>query len=319
MTLTAQPESPTIRGDFVIVIDREFCLHMPKKVRISALRCLRYEVGFNGWRILKETINDLSLWRLIEYPWSTKALDLQPGDTVLDIGTGTATFPQMLAREGVNTIILELDADRVRWQREKARATHRPGDGIVYPVVADATALPIRTGAGKRVSAVSSLEHIPDDVAVGKEIGRVLADDGIAVITVPYTRSERADFFKGIRRFTKVAPNAFVQEGKRGSFFRFYNDQAIQDVYIKPSGGHVVVWGAYGRRILNGMYHETKLTKYWRTFVMKDLLLAWLIHPLEERFGRGTDPLYVMFKLVKDTHSVDSSLNVPIAASRSTS
>ncbi|MBC8159825.1 MAG: class I SAM-dependent methyltransferase [Roseiflexaceae bacterium] len=272
---------------------------MTKTVRLSALRCLQYEVAFNGLKILKETINDLSLWRLIEYPWCSTALDLHKGDLVLDIGTGTATFPQMLAREGVHTVVLELDADRVRWQREKTERVTRPGDGRVYAVVADATALPIKSGAGKRVSAISSLEHIPDDVAVGQEIGRVLADQGVAVITLPYTRTERTGFFQGIRTFKKVAPNAFVQEGKAGSFFRFYNDQALEDVYIEPSGGEVVQWGAYGRRVLNGMYHETKLTKYWRTFVLKDLLLAWLVHPLEERFGRATEPLYVMFKIVK--------------------
>jgi SAM-dependent methyltransferase len=273
---------------------------MSQKVQLPALRCLRYEVALNGWRILKDTINDFSLWRLIEYPWCTDALDLQRGDLVLDIGTGTATFPQMLAREGVNTVVLELDADRVRWQRAKSRATARPGDGTVFPVVADATALPIKDGAGRRVAAISSLEHIPDDDAVGREIGRVLAPGGVAVITIPYTRSERTSFFKGIRTFDSVERNAFVQRGKAGSFFRFYNDQDIEDTYIRPSGGTVVRWGAFGRRLLNGMYHETKLTKYWRRYVLKDWLLAKVVHPLEERFGQATEPLYVMFKIVKD-------------------
>ncbi|GIV97974.1 MAG: type 11 methyltransferase [Herpetosiphonaceae bacterium] len=272
---------------------------MTRRVRLPALRCLRYEVAFNGWRILKETINDFSLWRLIEYPWCTEALDLRQGDLVLDIGTGTSTYPHMLAREGVNTVILELDAERVRWQRRKAEEWARPGAGKVYPVVADATALPIRDAVARRLSAISSLEHIPEDRPVGREIGRVLAPGGVAVITVPYTRNERMDFFKGIRRFRRVASNAFVQEGKAGSFFRFYNDQQIEETYIKPSGGRVVKWGAFGRRILNGMYHETKLTKYWRRYVIKDWLLAKIVHPLEERFGRATEPLYVMFKIVK--------------------
>src|SRR5215471_1304736 len=121
---------------------------MSRPVRLPALRCLRYEVALNGWRILKDTINDFSLWRLIEYPWCTAALDLRPGDLVLDIGTGTATYPQMLAREGVSTVVLELDAERVRWQRRKSLETARPGDGAIYPVVADATALPIKDVVG---------------------------------------------------------------------------------------------------------------------------------------------------------------------------
>jgi SAM-dependent methyltransferase len=166
--------------------------------------------------------------------------------------------------------------------------------------VADATALPIKDRAVRRLSAISSLEHIPDDRAAGQEIGRVLAHGGVAVISIPYTRGERADFFKGIRPFRRVAPNTFVQEGKRGSFFRFYNDQAIEETYIEPSGGRVVKWGSFGRRILNGRYHETRLTKYWRRYVIKDWLLARLIHPLEERFDQRTEPLYKMFKIVKD-------------------
>jgi hypothetical protein len=43
---------------------------------------------------------------------------------------------------------------------------------------------------------------------------------------------------------------------------------------------------------------KTRLTRFWRRFVLKDLLLAWLIHPLEERFDRS-DPLYVMLALRK--------------------
>jgi len=273
---------------------------MSTSVHLPALRCLRYEVALNGWHILKDTINDFSLWRLIEYPWCTEALDLRRGDLVLDIGTGTATYPHMLAREGVNTVVLELDAGRVRWQQCKARETARPGDGTVYPVVADATALPIKDSAARRVSAISSLEHIPDDKAVGREIGRILAPDGVAVITIPYTRSERTHFFKGIRPFRRVERNAFVQEGKAGSFFRFYDDRGIEQTYIAPSGGRVVRWGAFGRRVLNGLYHETRLTKYWRRYVLKDWLLAKIVHPLEERFGQATEPLYVMFKIVKD-------------------
>lgn len=272
---------------------------MKPRISLSAFECLKYEVDFNGWKILRETMNDLSLWRLIEYPWCSKALDLHKGDLVLDIGTGTATFPQMLARKGVNTVVLELDADRVRWQKQKTAEVTKPGDGQVFAVVADATALPIKTGVATRVSAISSLEHIPNDPPVGQEIGRILADDAVAVITIPYTRTERADFFKGIRKFNKVAPNAFVQEGKKGSFFRFYNDKAIEDIYIKPSGGTVTKWGAYGRSVLNGMYHETKLTRYWRTFVLKDLLLTLIVHPLEELLDQATEPLYVMFKITK--------------------
>ncbi len=267
-------------------------------VKLSGLRCIAYEIALNGWRILKETVNDFSLWRLIEYPWSAKALGLRRGDLVLDIGSGTSSYPHMLAKEGVDVVVLELDADRVRWQLNKRRTTARPGDGRFFPLVASATAMPIRSESVERLAAISSLEHIPDDESVGEEIGRVLARKGVAAITIPYTSTERTDFFKGIRKFIRVQPNAFVQEGKAGSFFRFYTDSDIERVYVRPAKARVGEWRGFGRSWLNGRYHETKLTKYWRRFVLKDLFLALIVHPLEERYDRS-DPLYVMFTLRK--------------------
>ena len=274
---------------------------MSDYVKLPGLRCVRYEIALNGWRILRETINDFSLWRLIEYPWVTEQLRLKPGDIVLDLGTGTSSYPLMLSREGVNVVVLELERERVRWQLRKRLETSRLGDGLVYPIVADATALPIRDRAGRRVSAVSSLEHIPDDVAVGQEIGRVLADDGIAVITVPYTRDERTHFFRGVKQFRQVERNAFVQEGKAGSFFRFYTDEDIAKTYIEPARARITAWRGFGRRILNGLYHETRRNRYWRRWVLKDWLLAKLVHPLEERLDAATEPLYVMFRLERQS------------------
>src|ERR671917_2613583 len=113
---------------------------MAQYVNLPGLRCVRYEVALNGWRILNQTINDFSLWRLIEYPWVTEHLRLKRGDIVLDLGTGTSSYPHMLAREGVNVVVLELDRERVRWQRATWRATGRMDGGVVYAVVADATA-----------------------------------------------------------------------------------------------------------------------------------------------------------------------------------
>lgn len=268
-------------------------------VRLPGLRCVAYEVALNGRRILWETINDFSLWRLIEYPWATRALQLRRGDVVLDVGSGTSSYPHMLAKEGVSVILVELDVERVRWQRDKRLATARPGDGQFFPLVASATDLPIRDAAVSRISAVSTLEHIPEDATVGREIGRVLAAGGIAAITLPFTSSERSEFFKGIRPFRRIARNTFIQEGKRGSFFRFYTQADIIATYVAPARARIGEWRGFGRRLLNWGYHETKLTRYWRKLVLKDWLLAVLVHPLEERFDRS-DPLYVMFTLIKE-------------------
>ena len=267
-------------------------------VTLSSIRALLFEISLNGPRILWRTVNDFSLWRIIEYPWVTRHLNAKPGDIIVDIGSGTSTYPHMLTKTGLDVIIIELDADRVRWQAQKRRDTAQPGDGRLIPIVADATKMPFRDGTIHRISAVSSLEHIPDDHAVGREIARVLSDDGIAVMTLPYTSTERTSFMKGIRNFAQVAKNTFDQVGKSGSFFRFYTDQDLKEVYFDPADAIVTARSAFGRSILNGRYHETPLTKYWRTLVIKDILLAWIIHPLEEMFD-STDPMYVMLAYKK--------------------
>ena len=144
---------------------------MSKQVQLPAGRCLRYEIALNGWRILKDTINDFSL----------------AADRVPLVYRGARPAPRRPGaghrhRHG------DVPADAGPRGRQHGRArgwtpngcagssrksleAARPGDGTIYAVVADATALPISDGAGRRVSAISSLEHIPDDEAVGREIG----------------------------------------------------------------------------------------------------------------------------------------------------
>ncbi len=268
------------------------------RVRLSGLRCIAYEIALNGWQILRKTVNDFSLWRLIEYPWATEALEARRGDLVVDIGSGTSSYPHMLAKEGLDIIVVELEPERVRWQLRKRQETARPGDGRLIPLVGDATKLPLRDGSVKLISAVSSLEHIPDDTAVGREIARVLEPGGRAVLTLPFTSGERTEFFKGVRTFKQVDRNAFVQQGKSGSFFRFYTLHDIRRVYLEPARASIRRWRGFGRSLLNGRYHETKLTRYWRSYILKDWLLAAIVHPLEERFD-SSDPLYVMFAFVK--------------------
>jgi len=268
-----------------------------KRIRLSAVRCLWHEVAINGWRILRKTVNDFSLWRLIEYPRVTRMLDIHPGDTVLDIGSGTSSYPLMLAREGATVVVAELDEERVRWQRCKAEEV-APRQGQVLSVVADATRLPFRDGAFTRVSAVSSIEHIPDDQSVGQEMGRVLAPGGIAVVSVPYTFHERLAFFPGIRDFTRVARNEFVR-ARDGGLVRFYTEEDIEERFGGPVGCRVTARSYFGRKILNDWYHETWLTRYWNSFILKDLLLAWVVHPFEELFLRRTEPFDIIFRVEK--------------------
>jgi SAM-dependent methyltransferase len=264
-----------------------------KHIKLSAWRSVLYEIAINGWNILLETKNDFSLWRLIEYPKMTEYLELQPGDLVLDLGSGTSSYPLMLTREGVDVVVVELDAERVRWQR--AKAEEKAGPGRIFAVVGSAEAIPIRDGAFERVTSISAIEHMTDDVAVGREISRVMAPGGKAAISVPYTRGERKAFFAGLKPFTQIRRNEFVQEGK-GTLVRFYTDADVEERFGSGVGCRITKRSFFGRKLLNDLYHESRLNRYWRTFILKDLPLATIVHPLEERLMQNAEPFDIMFQ-----------------------
>jgi SAM-dependent methyltransferase len=272
---------------------------LSRKISLPAWKCLRYEVAINGARILKKTVNDFSLWRLIEYPQIAHWLDAAPGDLVLDIGSGTSSFGQMLAKEGARVVVVDLSRERVEWQRNKAQQVLGTAAWRILPVVADATSLPFRAGAFRRVTSVSALEHVHDDRQAASEIGRVMQDNAVAVISVPYTFGERKSFFAGLKSFERVAKNTFVQAQKNGYQVRFYSDADVETRFAEPAQSRVERVSYFGRKFLNDWYHETALNKYWLSFVMKDLILALTVHPFEERFLRQTEPFGVIFRMRK--------------------
>ncbi len=266
-----------------------------KPIKISAFRSILHEIAINGWGILIETHNDFSLWRLIEYPKMTEYLELRAGDRVLDIGSGTSSYPLMLAREGIDVVVVELDADRVRWQ-QKQREAGKAAPGHLDAVVGDAAHLPLRNGSFERATSISAIEHMQDDRAVGAEISRVLRIGGLAAISVPFTRTERRTFFEGIKRFKHTEHNEFVQEGK-GTLVRFYTDGDVQERFGEGAGCRITRRSFFGRKILNDWYHESRLNRYWRSFIIKDLILATVVHPLEERLLPKHEPFDIMFQI----------------------
>lgn len=271
-----------------------------RKITLPAWKCLRYEVEINGARILRKTVNDFSLWRLIEYPQTALWLGAGPGDLVLDIGSGTSSFGLMLAKEGARVLVVDLSQERVEWQRDKAKRFMKSDSRRILPVVADATALPFKSGLFKRVSSVSALEHVPDDRGAAEEIGRVMQQYALAVITVPFTFDERETFFAGLKKFERTSRNTFVQQEKNGYQVRFYSNADIQARFAIPAQSIIEHISYFGRRILNGWYHETALNKYWLSFILKDYILALTVHPFEERFLRKSEPFGVIFQMRKN-------------------
>jgi SAM-dependent methyltransferase len=100
----------------------------------------------------------------------------------IGIGTGYTTYRVFGQRP---TICVDVDTANLRLFRERAGSV--PGCRRPLCVAAAATALPFKAATFRFVLASEVFEHIEDDDAAAAELSRVLARDGTAVITVPYT------------------------------------------------------------------------------------------------------------------------------------
>jgi SAM-dependent methyltransferase len=101
-----------------------------------------------------------------------------PADArILDIGTSTGTNLRMLHDLGFSRYEgLDSSEEAVRWCAEKGYGNVTKGD---------ACKLPFADGTFDLVLATDVIEHVDDDIAALREIGRVLNPGGRALITVP--------------------------------------------------------------------------------------------------------------------------------------
>jgi SAM-dependent methyltransferase len=106
------------------------------------------------------------------------------GDGIaLDIGIGTGYTTNALFGDKPVACV-DLHAPNLVYYRSGA-STRNSSDSLC--AVAPASALPFQSGVFRLILCSEVLEHLEDDNAAVSEIARVLADDGTAVITVPYT------------------------------------------------------------------------------------------------------------------------------------
>jgi ubiquinone/menaquinone biosynthesis C-methylase UbiE len=105
------------------------------------------------------------------------AVDLAPGERLLDVGSGTGLLLRAAAREFPDSVVIgaDLSIDMLR----SARST-----GFEPPLVAaDAVALPVADASCAVVVTASSLHFWPEPDAGLREILRVLRPGGMLVLT----------------------------------------------------------------------------------------------------------------------------------------
>ncbi len=98
------------------------------------------------------------------------------GLKVLDVGCGSGYLVGLLQRDGYDAYGIDVSEEAINLGTEKGIKNLKvvPGERIEFP-----------DNQFDRVLALDTIEHISDDHAAIKEIDRVLAPGGIAIVTVP--------------------------------------------------------------------------------------------------------------------------------------
>lgn len=86
-------------------------------------------------------------------------------------------------------------------------ALHVKRTSTIPAIVGDMTRMPFKDGVFDGVTTGETLEHLRDDAAAAREIGRVLRDGGSCIATVPALQSlwsASDDYYEHLRRYSRT-------------------------------------------------------------------------------------------------------------------
>src|SRR4051812_15238925 len=124
--------------------------------------------------------------RLIDLGVLIDGMRLRPGDTVLDLGAGTAWLSHFLNRYGCRTIAVDvsptaLDVGRKVFERDPHTNWALQPQFLAY----DGHTLPLEAASVDRIVIYDAYHHLPNPRALMREMLRVLRPDGIAAMSEP--------------------------------------------------------------------------------------------------------------------------------------
>ena len=122
------------------------------------------------------------------------ALQLAESRRVLDAACGAGYGTALLASAASNAVGIDIDEATIAY----AGSRHQKPTFVV----SDIAAMPFDAGAFDLVVSFETIEHVPDPEAALRELRRVLADDGLLVISTPNTHEYLVDNEFHLREFT---------------------------------------------------------------------------------------------------------------------
>jgi SAM-dependent methyltransferase len=233
----------------------------------NSLFAVRWQQNLSGVRHLERWV-------------ASAAKALPPGSLVLDAGSGPAPF-----RRHFDHVLYET-ADHLKNSYEYFPPTY----------TCDLNAIPVADGRFDLVVCTQVLEHVPNPVAVLKELARVLKDDGVILLSAPLFFEEHEgpyDFFRYTQwGFRHVAAEAGLSVKEFGWVEGYYatlaHQLSIASQSLVPS-------------------HVTKVSRWYEIFPMHVLvfvlrlqfsLLARLFTRLDMRLPDTTNGMCINYRLM---------------------
>lgn len=212
---------------------------------------------------LKYWLTGIDYVRYLEYPLVLQNLEVAKDAAMLDIGTGCSIFPLLLAVRGCIVYITDIDDKALHEQLKilnRGGLSHLLNQGRIFVENQDVRKLTFPSNFFDRVTAISTIEHIREDgdTKAAQELARVLRPGGKAVITVPYSQ-----------KFCENESSPWVRY-----FERRYNDEAILERLIKPSGLLISKIQYFGEKGFLFSHYYWKIPLYLRIPVMPFLPIA---------------------------------------------
>ncbi|HEY0142241.1 MAG TPA: class I SAM-dependent methyltransferase [Thermoanaerobaculia bacterium] len=130
---------------------------------------------------------------------------LPRGARLLDGAVGLGQLAGRMQHSGYRVIGIDYAFDA---------ALHVRRTSTIPVVVGDMTRMPFRESTFDGVTTGETLEHLRDDAAAAREIGRVLREEGTVIATVPALQSlwsASDDYYEHLRRYSR---------GQLGGLFR---------------------------------------------------------------------------------------------------
>jgi SAM-dependent methyltransferase len=138
-------------------------------------------------------------WTLARFGQLLMALDLRPGDRVLDFGCGTGWSSEMLARMGMDVVAMDVSPDALEMARQSAAPRAREAAGVEPRFeLYSGGCLDFPDGHFDAVLVFDAFHHLPNPQALLAEFCRVLApncrlgmaEPGVGHADNPHTREE---------------------------------------------------------------------------------------------------------------------------------